>query len=39
MILFWAFLAMMLMVLVGAGIWAFGMAILDPAGGLYWEDL
>ncbi|WP_286792134.1 hypothetical protein [Marinobacter sp. Hex_13] len=39
MILFWAFLAMMLVILLGSGIWAFGMAMLDPAGGRYWEDL
>lgn len=39
MILFWAFLAIMLVVLIGAGIWAFGMAVLDPTGGRHWEDL
>ena len=38
MIMFLAFLAIMLVVLIGAGIWAFGMAILEPAGGRYGED-
>ena len=38
MILLWPFLAMMLVVLIGAGIWAFGMAVLEPTGRRYGED-
>ena len=38
MILFWAFAAILLVVLVGAGIWVFGMAILEPVSDRYWEE-